>query len=131
MRLTLPRGNLQKFCGVIAFLLASCSHPVAAPPPGTPLAAEPDLRLGSMDDECNALIAAIDGYGACPNADEGERAWAKALSEDAKEDFTAGKKGETDAPAQHEIAVKCHKAAVSMRAKTQRCQAGPTPKGDY
>lgn len=127
---TLPRGILQNFCGFVV-LLAACSHPVAPAPPGTPIPAEPDLQLGSMDDECNGLIAAIDVYGACPNLDDPHKEWAKALAKDAKEDFDAGKKGELDDAARHAQAVKCHKAAASMRAATERCHAGPTPKGDY
>jgi len=130
MRPTLPRGILQKFCG-FGLLLAACSHPPPPPPPGDPIPAEPDAKLGSMDAECGGLVTAVKTYGECPNLEDGGRAWARAVTENAEEAFAAGKKGEIDKPAEHAIAVACHKAADSIKAATMRCQAGPAPRGDY
>jgi len=129
MRPTLPRGILQKLCAFAA--LVACSHPPPPPPPGEPIPAEPDVHLGSMDDECNGLVAAVKTYGECPNLEDGGKAWARAVTENADEAFAAGKKGEIDAQAERAIAIACHKAADSIKSATIRCQAGPPPRGDY
>jgi len=131
MRPTLPRAGLQIFCGFALLLAVACSHPPPPPPPGDPIPAEPDVKLGTMDDECNGLVAAVNAYGECPNLEDAGRTWARAVTENAEESFAAGKKGEIDPQAARAIAVACHKAADSIKSATIRCQAGPPPRGDY
>ncbi|HUJ62414.1 MAG TPA: hypothetical protein VLX92_28120 [Kofleriaceae bacterium] len=124
-------------------VVAACHH--ADPPvePGTPLPAEPDLQLGSMDDECKGLDTALASYGECPNLDDQDRAWIKSDREYAEQSMAAGKKGFAElrangskhadeiAAAERQIALACHKAASSVHFATVRCQAGPKPKTDY
>jgi hypothetical protein len=131
MRMTLPSDFGQKWLGVIIVMTLGC-HGQAAPPvaPGEPIPAEPDVVVDTMDKECDGLIAAITAYGACPNADEDTRAWARRVVELAQQDFEAGKKGEPDKDAQHVMALACRKAAVSMQNATTRCQHGKPPKTD-
>lgn len=96
--------------------------------PGEPIPAEPEITLGTMDAECDGLIAALASYKACPNLDDDDRWGITAWTEGAQQDFAAGKKSRLDANAQHASAAACHKATVSVIAANQRCHAGPKPK---
>ena len=132
---TLPSPRGQKLCGFGVLLVvaaASCSHP-APPPvaPGPPLPAEPDIVVGTMDDECGGLTKAMETYGECENLEPEEKTWAHEVVEVAEQSFAAGKKAAPDAPGQRAIAVACHKATVSIQAATERCRAGKRPPPDY
>ncbi|HEX4454691.1 MAG TPA: hypothetical protein VH143_27715 [Kofleriaceae bacterium] len=136
MRPVLP-SNFGRKCFVTAVLIASwlatACHPEARgaeSPPGEPIPAEPDIKLGSVDDECKGLVDAITAYGACPNSDEDERAWARRVVEVAQQAFDAGKHGKQDEQTLRVMALACHKAAVSMQYATIRCKNGPPPKAD-
>lgn len=127
MRLTLPSTFVQFLLGA----LCACSHPPPPPPPGPPIPAEPEIQVGSMDEECKGLETAISTYGACPNLEDEDRAWTKALIEYAEHTFEAGKKSTDNAPALHAMALACRKAAMSVHYATVRCEAGPRPRVDY
>jgi hypothetical protein len=130
MRPTLP-SNFGRKCFVVLCLAIGCHHePRVEPPPGEPIPAEPDVKVGTADQECSGLVDAINAYGACPNADEDERAWTRRLVEVAQQAFDAGKHGKTDEQTLHVIALACRKAAVSMQYATIRCKNGPPPKAD-
>ena len=108
-----------------------CGH--ASDPPakaGPPILAEGDIELENVDAECAGLIAALDRYGQCPNLDDGDRQWVRSAIDAAEDSFAAGKKANPDEPAQHAIAMACHRAATSMRAATERCIAGKRPRVD-
>ena len=122
---TLPRA-------IVWFLIVGACHHETDPhvPPGPPLPAEPDLVVESMDKECDSLVAALETYQKCPNADDDDRAWARAWSEAARESFAAGAKAKPDDKAQRAIALDCRRAAISVQFATQRCHAGPKPRGD-
>jgi hypothetical protein len=111
---------------------AGCKHVTSDPPvkPGPPIPAEPETNLENMDTECAGLVAALDTYGKCPNLDDDDREWVKAVIESAEESFAAGKKSNPDEPAQKAIAMACHRAAISMQFATERCRAGKRPKVD-
>jgi hypothetical protein len=111
--------------------LAGCHSEPPPVAPGPPLAAEPDVKVGAMDEECQGLTSALQSYGECPNLDPDERAWAKAVVDTAQQSFEAAKKGHPTDEWQHAIAVACRKATSSLRDATTRCLAGPRPKGDY
>jgi len=96
--------------------------------PGEPIAAEPEVTLGSMDNECDALIAAMAAYKACPNLEDDDRWGIDAWTENAQQDFAAGRKSKPDPNAQRAIAAACHKAIASVNAANERCHAGPRPK---
>jgi hypothetical protein len=132
---TLPRAfhRILRDFGVflIGFAaLAACHH--ADPPvkPGPPLAAEPDIKVGTMDAECTGLTNAINTWSQCPNLEDGDRAWMKSLIEYADQVFAAGRAGKPDEDAQHAIAVACHRASVSITNANTRCLAGPRPRVD-
>src|SRR5258705_1130951 len=110
MPVTLPRGFVPKLLGALLISACACRHIVSDPPskPGPPIPAEPELALDNMDTECAGLIAALDTYGKCPNLEDGDRQWARAVIEAAEEGFTAGKKSNPDEPSQHAIALACH-----------------------
>jgi hypothetical protein len=127
MRLTLPRA----FAHIIAWGIAACSHPEPPPPPGPPISAEPEVQVGSADDECKGLETALETYGKCPNLDDEDRAWVKAIVEYSEQTFTAGKKATIPDPALHAMAHACRKAAVSVHFATVRCEAGPKPHPDW
>jgi hypothetical protein len=132
MRLILPRPSRQIFCGFAALVMAACHHvkdPVV--PPGPPLPAEPDLVVGTADQECEALLAALAVFDQCPNADEEDHAWARAWTKATTDAFTVGKKGvDLDANALHTQALACRRAAISVDFATQRCHAGKRPRLD-
>ncbi|HEY1550365.1 MAG TPA: hypothetical protein VGG28_21205 [Kofleriaceae bacterium] len=115
---------------VVIWLVCNCHHEPPPTPPGEPIPAETDVKLGSMDDECKGLVDAITAYGACPNSDEDERAWARRVAELAQQAFDAGKNGSTDEQSLRVMALACRKAAVSMQYATIRCKNGPPPKAD-
>lgn len=116
---------------LIGFIGSSACHH-ADPPvkPGPPLPAEPDVVVGTMDDECNGLTKAISTWSECPNLEDPDRTWMKSLIEYADQAFAAGRAGKPDADAQHAIALACHRAAVSIANANQRCLAGPRPRVD-
>ena len=96
-------------------------------PPGEPIAPAAEVTLGSMDDECNGLIAALATYKQCPNLDDGDRWSINAWRERAELDFAAGKKANPEPGAQRAIAAACRKAVASVAAANQRCHNGPKP----
>ncbi len=96
--------------------------------PGEPIPAEPEVTLGTMDAECDGLIAAMTAYKQCPNLDDDDRCGIDAWIENAQQDFAAGKKAKPEPNAQHAIAAACHKAIASVTAANERCHAGPKPK---
>ena len=137
MRPTLPIPLLRKVTlfGTLlsGFALASgCQHVVRDPPtkPGPPILADGDVQLENVDTECAGLIAALDRYGQCPNLEDGDRQWTRAAIDAAEDSFAAGKKALPDEPSQHAIAMACHRAAMTMRAATERCQTGKRPRVD-
>jgi len=129
---TLPSAfhRILRDFGVLLIGFCACAH--ADPPvkPGPPLAAEPDIVVGTMDDECNGLTKAIDTWSHCPNLDDGDRAWMRSLIDYANQMFAAGRAGKPEADAQHAIALACHRAAVSITNANTRCLAGPRPRVD-
>jgi len=96
--------------------------------PGEPIAAPAEVALGTMDAECDALIAAFGEYKQCPNLEDDDKGDIDGWVERARQDFAAGKKAKPEPNAQHAIAAACHKAVVSVNAANQRCHAGPKPR---
>ncbi len=124
MRLTLPSVIAQ-------IMFAACSHPPPPPPPGTPIPAIADIQVGTADEECKAFETALETYGKCPNLDDDDRAWLRALVEYAEQSFAAGRKATIPDPALHAMAHACRKAAMSVHYATVRCEAGPKPRVDW
>src|SRR6185436_19949189 len=116
--------------GALAIAILGCAACHRDPPPvapGEPIPAAPEVALGTMDAECDGLLAALAAYKQCPNLEEGDRDDIDGWVERAQQDFAAGKKANPDANAQHAIAAACHKATVSVRAASERCHNGPRP----
>ena len=130
MRLILPSDFGRKW--LLLAILSACHHgpAPASVPPGEPIPAEPDLVVGTMEAECDQLVAAIAAYGTCPNADEDMRVWSRKVAEVAQQAFDAGKKAEPKPEDRKVIALACHKATVSMQNASERCKNGPRPKVD-
>ena len=132
---TLPRAFHRIIRDFGVFLIGpivcgACHHGDPPVKPGPPLAAEPDITVVSMDDECNGLTKAIETWRQCPNLEDEERAWMKSLVEYADTMFAAGRAGHPEADAQRAIAVACHRAAISITNANTRCLAGPKPRVD-
>jgi len=81
-----------------------------------------------MQLECDGLLAALASYKGCPNHEVDEVEDIEAWIETANRNLDAGKKANPEPNAQKAIAGACHRAAVSVKAATQRCLAGPRPK---
>jgi hypothetical protein len=128
MRLILPSDFGRKW--LLLAVMAACQHEPPPVAPGEPIPAEPDLVVGTMEAECDGLVAAIAAYGTCPNADEDMRVWSKRVAEIAQEELDAGKKADPKPEDQKVIALACHKATVSMQNAATRCKNGPRPKAD-
>ena len=134
MRPTLPRAIDQKICGLAALIVAAAAACRSAPapvPPGPPIAAEPDVKVDTMQKECDALLAALAAYQTCPNATDDLRRYIREWTELERDSIEAGVKAKPDAQAQHVIALACRRATVSVHHYIERCIAGPEPKGDY
>jgi hypothetical protein len=112
-----------------AWLVGGCQRQAEPPPvaPGKPIPAAPEIALGTMDAECDRLIATFATYKQCPNLDDDDRWNIDAWSERAQQDLAAGKKAKPEPNAQRAIAAACHKAVVSVMAANERCHAGPKP----
>lgn len=111
-----------------AWLAAGCHRDPPPVAPGEPIAAPAELQLGTMESECDGVLAALAAYKRCPNLDEYDRGDLDAWTERAEQDFAAGKKAHADPAAQHAIAEACHKAMLSVTAANERCHAGPRPR---
>lgn len=130
MRPTLPRAIDQILCGFAALLLA-CHAAPAPVPPGPPIAAAPDVKVDTMEKECDAMLAALAAYQTCPNASDDVRRYMREWADLERQSLAAGEKAKPDAAAQHVMALACRRAAVSVKHAIERCIAGPEPKGDY
>jgi hypothetical protein len=111
---------------VLATALTGCRREPPVPP-GPPIPAEPEVSLGTMDAECEGLLAALGAYKECPNLEEEDREDIDAWIERTQLDFAAGKKANPEPNAQHAIAAACHRAIASVKAAHERCRAGPRP----
>jgi hypothetical protein len=83
-----------------------------------------------MNEECDALLAALTTFRACPNLDEDGKSDLDAWIERTTTDFTARNKVKLDADAQKAIALACRRATSSVIAATERCHAGKPPRTD-
>ena len=116
---------------LLAFGLAACARrdpPPANPAP--PLPADPEVKLESMQVECDAMLSALTSFKACEHNDDDDREAIDAWIERANADFTASRKANPEPNAQKAIAAACRKATDSVKAATERCHAGPPPKVD-
>ena len=80
--------------------------------------------------ECDAMVAALATFRACPNLEEDDQRDIEFWIDRAEKDFAAGRKVELDAPAQQAIARSCRRATNSVVAATERCRAGKKPRVD-
>lgn len=108
-------------------LLCGCHADPPPVAPGEPIRAPVEVALGTMDVECDGLIAAFADYRKCPNLEDDDRWDIDAWIERAQQDFAAGRKAKPDPNAQRAIAAACHKAMASVRAADERCHNGPKP----
>lgn len=133
MRLSLPSAFLDFVRRASLGLALAGSACAKAPPPvapGPPIGADPPPTLGTMTEECDALVAALATFKACPNLDDENRDNLAAWIERANDDFAAGRKVTLEPNAQATIALACHRASASVVAATERCHAGPPPRTD-
>lgn len=115
----------------ISVLLAACARRDPPPTtPGPPITADPEVSVGTMTDECNALVAALGAYKTCPNLEDNDVAHLDAWIARANRDFAASKKANPEANTQQAIAVACHRATESINAAAERCAAGKPPPRD-
>jgi hypothetical protein len=98
--------------------------------PAAPLPADPEVKLDTMEQECDAMVAALEAYKACANNEDEDRELIDAWIETANRGFAASRKANPEPNAKKAIAGACHKATRSVRAATERCLAGPRPKDE-
>ena len=127
-------GTLRPLRPLVVFLLLLLGCARKDPPstikPAGPLPADPEVALESMQIECDAMVAALDRYKACPNHEDEDRENIEAWIETANRNFAASKKANPEPNAQKAIAGACRKATDSVTAAIERCLAGPRPKND-
>ena len=134
MRPSLPSpifGFLRRrarFRFAAALVAAGCGGSPPPPGPAPAIVAEPPAELRGMTEECDAMIAALRAFQACPNLQTEDRQDLEAWIERARRDFTAGRKADPAPDAQNAIALACLRATRSVAAATERCQAGAPPK---
>jgi hypothetical protein len=117
---------------LLLVLLVACSRVDKPAPvtPAKPLPADPEIELGSMQLECDAMVAALETYKTCVNHEDEDRENIDAWIETANRNFAASKKANPEPNAQKAIAGACRKATTSVQAANERCLAGPRPKDD-
>jgi len=131
MRPTLPSA-FRGFFAALGLVAGCTRHPdIPTLPPAPPLPAAPDIELGTMQAECDAMIAALETKLVCPNAEEDERAGDRATIERWRDvDFPALVKSKPDEPSQRAIALACHRATASVAAAAERCKNGKRPRNE-
>jgi hypothetical protein len=117
---------------LLLLLLTACARkdPPSPVTPAGPLAADPEIELGSMELECDAMVATLETWKACPNHEDEDRENIDDWIETANRNFAASKKADPEPNARKAIAAGCRKATESVKAATARCLAGPRPKDD-
>ncbi|HWU87770.1 MAG TPA: hypothetical protein VN253_10870, partial [Kofleriaceae bacterium] len=90
--------------------------------------ADPEVELESMQVECDGMLGALAAFKACPNHEGNDRDAIDAWIEQANRNLAASRKANPEPNAQKAIAAACRKAADSVKAATERCEAGPRPK---
>ena len=124
-------GLTARGCIFLAWALVACARRDPPPSvPAPPLAADPEVRLESMQIECDGMLGALTAFKACPNHEDEDREAIDAWLERANRDFAASRKANPEPNAQKAIAAACRKATDSVKAATERCHAGPRPKDD-
>src|SRR5258706_13686278 len=114
----------------MTLVLGGCAlrDPPAAVRPAEPLPADPPIELGTMQVECDGLIAALTDYKTCKFLEPDDVESIEAWIDIANRNLAAGRKANPEPNAQKAIAGACHRAASSIKAAHQRCLAGPKPK---
>lgn len=117
---------------LLVVLTAACARVDKPAPitPAKPLPADPEIALGSMELECDAMVAALTTFKTCVNHEDEDRENIEAWIETANRNFAASRKANPEPNAQKAIAGACHKATISIQAANERCLAGPRPKDD-
>lgn len=117
---------------LVALALVACSRvdPPAKTTPVTPVYADPEIQLESMQVECDSMVAALSTYKECPNLEDEDRDDLHGWIEIAQRNFEASTRSNPDANAQRTIAAACRKATVSVSAAHERCKAGKRPTVD-
>lgn len=113
---------------VIVVFSSACAKSPPPVPPGPPLAAASEVAVDTMAAECDALVAALARWKRCPNVEPADTAYIEWWEREIAIDFAAGAKATIEPPAQKAIAVRCHRAAASVTAATERCGNGKRPK---
>jgi hypothetical protein len=116
---------------VAALLLISLGCSRIDPPsvtPATPLPADPEIALESMQVECDSLVSALAAFKTCENLEDEDQEDLDHWIESANRNFAASRKANPEPNAQKTIAQACRKASESVKAATERCKAGPRPK---
>lgn len=108
-------------------LVTACSlrEPVSPVQPAAPLPADPPVTLGTMQVECDALLAALETYKTCPNHDKDDEKDVEAWVKLATRNIAAGTKVDPEPNAKKAIAGACHRATRSIKAAHERCLTTP------
>lgn len=115
--------------GAALLLILGCSR--VDPPsvtPATPLPADPEIALESMEVECDGLIGALADYKTCEHLEDEDRENLQDWLDTANRNFAASRKANPEPNARKTIAQACRKATESVKAAAERCRAGPRPK---
>ena len=98
--------------------------------PATPVPADPEIKLESMQVECDGMLGALAAFRTCENLEDEDREDLDDWIERATRDMASSRKANPEPNAQKAIAAACRKATESVQAATERCRAGPKPKVD-
>lgn len=115
---------------MIAAIGCSRVDPPAKTPAPSPVYADPEVKLESMEIECDGLVAALAAYKECPNLEDEDVDDLEGWIDAANRNFTASKKANPEPNAQKAIAAACRKATSSVKSAHERCKVGPKPKVD-
>ncbi len=85
------------------------------------------MQVDTVDNECAAVVTAIDTYSVCPNLEEPQRNYWHRVSELSAQSFAATAQAAPDPKGARAIAVACHRAAAAIGFANERCLAGKPP----
>jgi hypothetical protein len=127
-------GRALPMTQALALAMTACgsgarTKPSQSIPPPAPILADEAGTPGTVEEECNQVVADLKRYGQCGLLDEDRKWWMGKWGEIVETDLALVKNPKLDAESKTQIAVSCRKAALVVGWAAAVCaeQAGQQP----